>query len=189
MTLPLMSTRPGAESPLSDALRLELRREQMALESAPLVAVLTDPRLTIPIYADSLIGWWRVVSVLQPVTDVALDRTSPEKRWLESDLGDLGRVAKRRRAIAPLVTSAEALGYRYVIESQHIHSRLIAPTVRSVLGDRVNAFRFYTAHDGGTHTWRSTMSDIDAVPCDDRRSVLVGARAALAALHRSLGGC
>ncbi len=189
MTLPLMSTRPGAEYSLSDALRLELRREQMALESAPLVAVLTDSRLTIPVYADSLVGWWRVVSVLQPVTDVALGRTSPEQRWLEADLSDLGCEPKRRRSIAPLVTAAEALGYRYVIESQHIHSRLIAPTVRSTLGGQFDGFCFYTAHDGSTHTWRSTMSEIDAVPCDDRRSVLVGARAALAALHRSLGGC
>lgn len=188
MTLPLMSTRPGTASLLSDALRLELRREQMALESAPRIAVLTDPGLTIPIYAETLVGWWRVVSVLQPVTDAAIGSSSPERRWIESDLRDLGYEPRPRRSIAPMVTYAEALGYRYVIESHHIHSRLVTPMLRASLGDRTEAFRFFTAHDGATHTWRSTMSAIDSVPRDGRRSVLVGARAALAALHRSLGG-
>ena len=106
----------------------------------------------------------------------------------KSDLHELGYEPKPRRAIAPLVTYAEALGYRYVIESHHIYSRLVAPMLRASLSDETGAFRFFTAHGGANHSWRSTMSAIDAVPSDDRRSVLVGARAALAALHRSLGG-
>ena len=160
----------------------------MALESAPRMAVLTDPGLTVPVYAETLGGWWRVVAALQPVTDAALGATSPERRWLRSDLQALGVEPLERTSLTPMVTPAEALGYRYVIESHHVHARLLAPSVRATLGEDLDAFRFLTAHDGATHTWRSTMIAIDEVPSEERRSVLIGARAALAALHRTLGG-
>lgn len=172
----------------SDCLRDELRREQLAVESAPAIVGLTDPAVTVEHYADVLQRWYRVVSAIQPGVDRSLRSVSPEQSWLESDLRAVGRTPTPRWTDCPDFTEAEALGYRYVMETQHHFSRMLLPSLRRHLGPGISSFSFHEAHRGDTAAWRRTVAALDAVDEWERRNVLIGARSTLLALGKVLSG-
>ena len=180
------ATRTPLDFSFSDCLRNELRREQLAVESAPLVMELIHSTPTIELYSEVLRRWYRVVSAIQPGTDRALGIAAPAMGWLESDLEDLGKVPCARWTDAPDFTHAESLGYRFAIESQHLRSRVILPVIRNALEGQTSSFRFFEAHGGLTASWRAIVGSIDCLDPDQRRDVLVGARATLVALDRAL---
>lgn len=180
------ATRTPLGIPFSDCLRDELRREQLAVESAPLVMELIHNTPTVDLYGEVLRRWYRVVSAIQPGADRALGSAAPEMAWLEADLQHLGLIPCARWADAPDFTPAESLGYRFAIESQHLRSRVILPVIRHALEGQTSAYRFFQAHGGHTASWRSVVSAIDSLDGDSRRDVLVGARATLVALDRAL---
>ena len=78
------------------------------------------------------------------------------------------------------------LGYRFAIESQHLRSRVVLPVIRHALEGQTSTFRFFEAHGGLTASWRAIVGSIDSLDPDQRREVLVGARATLVALDRAL---
>lgn len=170
----------------SASLRVELRREQMALESALRVLDLTDPHATTSQYADVLVRWYRVISAFQPGADEALGCRWPEMAWLESDLVSLGRTPYKRWSDGPALSAPESLGYRYVIESQHRYHRLILADIRATLGAHTAAFSFYEAHGGRDISWRAILDRIDCQETAMRREVLVAGRATLVALEKAL---
>ncbi len=180
------ATRPQSDLSFSDCLRDELRREQLSVESAPLVMELIHNSPTVELYAQVLRRWYRVVSAIQPGTDRALGMSAPEMGWLETDLAHLGTTPCARWVDAPDFTYSESLGYRFAIESQHLRSRVILPVIRHALEGQTSSFRFFEAHGGLTASWRSIVGSIDSLDPDQRRGVLVGARATLVALDRAL---
>ena len=182
------ATRPLLDASFSDCLRNELRREQLSVESAPLVMELIHNRPTIELYSEVLRRWYRVVSAIQPGTDRALGTCAPEMEWLETDLTQLGTTPCARWSDAPDFSYAESLGYRFAIESQHLRSRVILPVIRHGLEAQTSSFRFFEAHGGLTASWRAIVAAIDSLDPDQRRDVLVGARATLVALDRALSG-
>lgn len=182
----IMATQVPLE--FSDCLRNELRREQLAVEAAPLAMELIHGTATVELYSEALRRWYRVVSAIQPGADRALAASAPEMGWLEADLAELGKTPAARWTDAPDLTYAESLGYRFAIESQHLRSRVIVPVVRHALAGETSAFRFFEAHGGHTESWRSIVGAIDSLDAECRREVLVGARATLVALDRALSG-
>jgi hypothetical protein len=180
------ATRTPIDFSFADCLRDELRREQLAVESAPLLMELIHSTPTIELYSEVLRRWYRVVSAIQPGTDRALGITAPEMGWLEEDLHHLGKVPCARWTDAPDFTPAESLGYRFAIESQHLRSRVILPVIRHALERETSSFRFFEAHGGLAAPWRAIVGSIDSLDPDRRRDVLVGARATLVALDRAL---
>lgn len=182
----IMSITPAAHPAFTESLRSELRREQLAIEAAPLMMELIHGRPTLARYADVLSRWYRVISAIQPGSDRVLGINSPEMSWLESDLAHLGRIPCARWTDSPDFSMPESLGYRFVIESQHLRSRVLVPVLRHVLSPRSGAFEFFTAHGGDTTPWRSTSSRLDSLDPHHRRDVLIGARATLIAIERTL---
>jgi hypothetical protein len=182
----IMSIPTTAHFPFTESLRGALRREQLAIEAAPLMIELIHSRPTLARYADVLVRWYRVISAIQPGADRVLGISSPEMSWLESDLARLGRIPCARWTDSPDFSMPESLGYRFVIESQHLRSRVIVPVLRHVLGPRCESFAFFTAHAGDTTSWRSTTARLDAIEPQQRRDVLIGARATLVAIERTL---
>jgi hypothetical protein len=182
----IAATRSPLAFSFSDCLRDELRREQLAVESAPLVMELVHSTPTIELYSEVLRRWYRVVSAIQPGVDRALGSTGPEMAWLEADLQHLGSTQCARWTDAPDFAYAESLGYRFAIESQHLRSRVILPVIRHALEGQTGSFRFFEAHGGLTRSWRAIVSSIDSLDPDWRRDVLVGARATLVAVGRAL---
>jgi heme oxygenase len=182
----MMASLVSIDGHFSDCLRDELRREQLAVEAAPLLMELIHSTPTITLYGELLRRWYRVVSSIQPGTDRALASVSPEMGWLETDLADLGLIPTARWSDSPDFTPSESLGYRFAIESQHLRSRVLLPVLRHELGDQTDAFAFFGAHGNQTGSWRSVISKIDSVDPASRREVLVGARATLVALDRAL---
>lgn len=182
----IIATRTSLDFAFSDHLRNELRREQLAVESAPLVMELVHAAPTVDLYSAVLRRWYRVVSAFQPGADRALGVKAPEMGWLETDLVELGEVACARWVDAPDLSPAESLGYRFAIECQHLRSRVTLPVIRHALTPDVSSFRFFEAHGGLTTSWRSIIGSIDALEPDERRDVLIGARATLAAIQRAL---
>lgn len=180
------ATRTPIDFSFADCLRDELRREQLSVESAPLVMELIHNMPTVELYAEVLRRWYRVVSGIQPGTDRALGMSAPEMDWIETDLAHLGTVPCARWADAPDFTYAESLGYRFAIESQHLRSRVVLPVIRNSLEGQASSFRFFEAHGGLTASWRSIVGSIDSLEPEQRRGVLVGARATLVALDRAL---
>lgn len=181
-----MSIPATAHVPFTEALRGELRREQLAIEAAPLLMELIHGRPTIAQYADVLTRWYRVISAIQPGADRVLGVNSPEMGWLESDLARLGRIPCVRWTDSPDFSMPESLGFRFVIESQHLRSRVLVPVLRHALGPRCESFAFFTAHAGDTTSWRSTTARLDSLDPQLRRDVLIGARATLVAIERTL---
>lgn len=184
----MTATRSPHDFSFSDCLRNELRREQIAVESAPLVMELIHTTPTIDLYSQVLSRWYRVVSAIQPGADRALGMVAPEMRWLERDLAELGKTPCARWTDSPDITLAESLGYRFAIESQHLRSRVILPVLRHALGGVTSAFHFFGAHGGQTASWRSVVWRIDELDTESRRDVLLGARATLVALDSALSG-
>lgn len=184
----IITSHTPVDGSFTDCLRNELRREQLAVEAAPLLMELFHSTPTIDLYGEVLRGWYRVVSAIQPGTDRALGAKSPEKGWLESDLSGLDLVPCARWTDAPDFTPAESLGYRFAVETQHLRARVVLPLLRHQLGDQTDAFAFFGAHGGRTRSWRALVSQIDRVDPANRRDVLVGARATLVALDRALAG-
>ncbi len=182
----MMAPRVSSRGSFSDCLRDELRREQLAVEAAPLLMELIHTTPTIPLYGEVLKRWFRVVSSIQPGADRALGTASPEMQWLGNDLAGLGLSPSARWSDAPDFTPAESLGYRFAVESQHLRSRVLLPVLQHELGGQTEAFAFFRAHGGQTGSWRSVISRIDSLDPDSRREVLVGARATLVALDRAL---
>ncbi|HEY5651425.1 MAG TPA: hypothetical protein VIW46_08270 [Acidimicrobiia bacterium] len=182
----MMAPRVFSGGHFSDCLRDELRREQLAVEAAPLLMELIHSTPTIALYGEVLRRWYRVVSSIQPGADRALGVESPEMEWLGHDLFGLGLSPSARWSDAPEFTPAESLGYRFAIESQHLRSRVLLPVLQHELGDQTDAFAFFRAHGGQTDSWRSVISQVDALDPDSRRGALVGARATLVALDRAL---
>lgn len=180
------ATRTPLDYSFSDCLRNELRREQLSVESAPLVMELVHNAPTVELYSEVLRRWYRVVSAIQPGTDRALGIEAPEMGWLETDLEHLGTVPCARWTDAPDFSHAESLGYRFAIESQHLRSRVTLPVIRHALEGQTSSFRFFEAHGGLTASWRAIVASIDSLDPDQRRDVLVGARATLVALDRAL---
>lgn len=180
------ATRSRPDFAFSDCLRDELRREQLSVESAPLVMELIHTTPTVELYSEVLQRWYRVVSAVQPGADRALGIVAPEMGWLETDLEHLGTNPCARWTDSPDFTYAESLGFRFAIESQHLRSRVILPVIRHALGDQTSSFRFFEAHGGLTASWRAIIGSIDSLDPDQRREVLVGARATLVALDRAL---
>jgi heme oxygenase len=156
------------------------------VESAPLVMELIHNTPNVELYAEVVRRWYRVVSAIQPGTDRALGTAAPEMEWLETDLAHLGRTPCARWTDAPDFTHAESLGYRFAVESQHLRSRVILPVIRHALVGQTSSFRFFEAHGGLTASWRAIVGAIDGLDPDQRRDVLVGARATLVALDRAL---
>lgn len=151
-----------------------------------MVMELIHNRPTVELYSEVLRRWYRVVSAIQPGADRALGMSAPEMEWLESDLAHLGATPCARWTDTPDFTSAESLGYRFAIESQHLRSRVILPVIRHALDGETSSFRFFEAHGGLSASWRSIVSSLDGLDPDQRRNVLVGARATLVALDRAL---
>lgn len=182
----IMSIPTTAHLRFTDSLRSELRREQLAIEAAPLMMELIHGRPTLAKYADVLARWYRVISAIQPGADRVLGISSPEMGWLESDLAHLGRIPCARWTDSPDFSMAESLGYRFVIESQHLRSRVIVPVLRHARGPRCESLAFFSAHGGDTTAWRSTITRLDSLDPNQRRDVLIGARATLVAFERTL---
>lgn len=182
----ITATRTPLDFTFSDHLRNELRREQLSVESAPLVMELIHATPTVELYSEVLRRWYRVVSAFQPGADRALGVNAPEMGWLEADLVRLGEVPYARWVDAPDLSHSESLGYRFAIECQHLRSRVTLPVIRHALTGDVSSFRFFEAHGGLTTSWRSIVGSIDALESDRRREVLIGARATLVALERAL---
>ncbi len=181
-----MSIPSTAHVPFTESLRSELRREQLAIEAAPLMMELIHGRPTSAKYADVLARWYRVISAIQPGADRVLGLRSLEMGWLESDLSSLGRIPCARWTDSPDFSMAESLGYRFVIETQHLRSRVTVPVLRHALGPRCSSFAFFSGHDGDTTSWRSTIARLDSLEPQQRRDVLIGARATLVAIERTL---
>ena len=182
----ITSVQVDAGTRFSESLRVELRREQMALESAALVLDLADPAVKLSQYADVLVRWYRVVSAFQPGAEKALGYAWPEMSWLESDLVALGRIPYRRWSDSPALTASESLGYRFVIECQHLYHRLILPSFLPALREHTSAFSFYEAHGGGDGSWQEIVDRIDCQASGTRRDVLSAGRATLVALEKAL---
>lgn len=182
----ITATPPPLDFSFTDSLRDELRREQLAVEAAPLVMELIHSTPTVELYSEVLRRWYRVVSAIQPGADRALGIVSPEMGWLEADLAELGKIPCARWTDAPDFSHAESLGYRFAVESQHLRSRVILPVLRHALEGQASSFRFFEAHGGHTASWRSLVGALDALDPYHRRDVLVGARATLVALDRAL---
>lgn len=184
----IMTAYAPTDGSFTDSLRNELRREQLAVEAAPLLMELFHSTPSIELYGEVLRRWYRVVSAIQPGSDRALGQRSPEMGWLESDLSRLGIPPCARWNETPEFGPAESLGYRFAIETQHLRSRVVLPMLRHELADQTEAFDFFEAHGGQTKSWRRTVSQIDQVEPTLRRDVLVGARATLTALDRAFAG-